>query len=437
MPELQVAIHLSSTAVYTVIGYFEGAPENRRVKIVAVGLASNEGFVGGQIRNREHLAQALHKSIQEASDMAGVKIHDACLSFASPAMASKNDFRTITVGRTNEQGEITEHGIITQEHLTEAYEMALDELVRQGLGAQQITRQAVYVDGEESKDAIGQYAAQVQVANYVMSLPESQLQQLSDIVESSGAEVHSTLFDGVVSAEYALSAEERSRGVCFIDIGASTTKVCVYYDDILLFSRCFATGGNMVDMDISADLKLSLIEAESLKVQHGTVSLDPMNKSKFLPLKRRSGGEITIMHYRLTGIIAERYRAIFNEVFGSFDEYLMGIATSGVVLAGGAAKMDGLANFLSENWGVPVRMTHPNAQVSICPKNLSDDNITLLKSYLEDNKLHSVVGSLLYQQSDQFLLDQPEYIVQYDAQGLFDKVSHGWQTFVQNIRKWF
>ena len=55
MSDLQVALHLSSTAVYTVVGYATGTPEQPKIKVSAVGLARTDAFVGGKIERREHL----------------------------------------------------------------------------------------------------------------------------------------------------------------------------------------------------------------------------------------------------------------------------------------------------------------------------------------------------------------------------------------------
>lgn len=432
MMDLQVALHLSSTAVYTVIGYKTGTPEQPKIKIAAVGLARTDAFAGGKIERREHLLSAVHKSLQEAGDMAGVEIHQVCLSLASPLMKSMNDSQEVQLYTTDT------HTTVQRSDLYRAKEMIADKLLAEGYSLLQSCQQVTYLDDNphEVKDPLNMHANKITALNHVMMLPSNYYTQVLDAVNATGTSVGATLFDGVAGAEYALSKEEKKRGVCFIDIGHNTTKVCVYMDDLLVFSDCLDVGGQTVTFDISSELDLSISESESLKHQQGTLQLDPAKRATFVTLKRRMGGESTVSLRQLSSIILARYEDIFARVAKRLDEQgLSGYLNMGVVLAGGGCQIDGLTKFLSHKWAMPVRMMTTNSQVSICPKNLNDDNIALLNGYLKDNKLHTVIGSLLYQNSDQFLKDgYGEAPVQ---NGLADKVSGAWQSFAKRIKEWF
>lgn len=139
---------------------------------------------------------------------------------------------------------------------------------------------------------------------------------------------------------------------------------------------------------------------------------------------------------RLSSVIAARYDDIFMRISKRLDD--LGLSSqieAGVVLAGGATQIDGLSYFVGRQWGLPVRMMTTNGRVSICPKNLTDDNIALLNGYLKDNKLHSVIGSLLYQNGEQFIKDSYGEVSAQNK--LINKVSEGWQVFTNQIKKWF
>ena len=71
---LQAVIHISSTAVCTVVGYFETKGLEKHLRLSAVGLAHTDAFFGGRVDHREYLLSAIHKSVREASDMAGLQI---------------------------------------------------------------------------------------------------------------------------------------------------------------------------------------------------------------------------------------------------------------------------------------------------------------------------------------------------------------------------
>lgn len=433
MANLQVALHLSSTAVYTVLGYAVGTPDNPKVKIVSVGLAHTDAFAGGKIDHREHLLSAIHKSLQEASNMAGVQIHDVCLSFASTLMIAKNETQAVLL---NTDGE---HSAVRYSDLYHAKELINHKWRAEGYAPLQSCQLIAYLDGikQEISNPVGMHASTIEVVNHVMALPVSYHTQVVDVVRSSGEiGIGATLFDGVVSAEYALTAEEKKQAVCFIDIGHGTTKVCIYMSNKLIFSDCLDVGGHMVTLDISAELGLSISESNSLKHQYGTLMLDPSKRATFITLKRRTGGEVTISLRRLSEIITARYVSIFDLINQRLmTDGLLDLMSSGVVLAGGGCQIDGLVSFIARSWGVPVRMMTVNPNVSICPENLTDDNIVLLNSYLKDNKLHSAIGSLLYQNSEQFYKDHYGE-VQTESQ-LARKVLGRWQAFVKRLTDFF
>lgn len=431
MSNLQVALHLSSTAVYTVVGYAIGTPEQPKIKVSSVGLANTDAFLGGRIDNREHLLSAIHKSLQEAGDMAGVNIHEAQLSFGSSLMTSMNDIQTVDLHKDQA------HKVVQQSDLYRAKELATKRLRAEDYMILQSCQQLTYLDNnQETKHPVGMHANTISVANHIMALPTNYYAQVTNAVSATGVSVGTTLFDGVVSAEYALTKEEKERGVCFVDIGLGTTKICVYNAGLLVFSDCLDVGGQTVTFDIATELGLSIFESESLKIQQGTLQLDPAKRASFVTLRRRTGGESTVSLRQLNRIIQARYDDIFARIMARLnDHHLLPYISAKMVLAGGGSKIDGLENFLSCQRGMPARMMQANDSVSICPKNLTDDNIALLNGYLKDNKLHSVIGSLLYQNSEQFIKDS--YVNVSEQEGLVHKVSGGWQAFANHIKKWF
>ncbi|UNU73765.1 cell division protein FtsA [Moraxella nasovis] len=436
MQNLKVAIHLSSTAVYTAVGCFDGSPENRRVKVAGVGLAHTDGFFQGRVEHRDHLLGAISKSVQEACDMAGVQVYSACLSFASSGMKSSNSSCSIVI-----ESDITDElGKVEKEHILAAYDRASQKLYNQDRSLFQMIRQCVYVDGQVTKDAVGMLANKIKVASHVISLPKNYHGQIQHVIEPSGFEVEAMLFDGVVSAEYALTKEEREQGVCFIDIGAGTTKVCVYYQGVLLFTHCLDMGGHAVTLDIASELGLSPQDAERLKIQHGGVVIEPADRATFITYKKSTGDEVTISLHRLMSIIEARYHLIFDELAKVFDEQgLFAIFGSNIVLAGEATKAKGLSGFLAKKWSVAARRIEPNKQVSVSvgAKGLSDEQILSLQEHLKSTKLHSVIGSLMYQQSEQFMRDDSASLYYFEEKnGVFDKVVQGWKSFTQNIKNW-
>lgn len=428
---LQAAIHIGSTAVCTVIGHKQMHGDQSRLNIMAVGLAHTDAFAQGQIAYREHLRSAVHKSLQEAMDMSNVKIINPLISFATPLMTSSNEMAAVMVTDPT--------GRVSAEDLGLAHQMIEDQLAVQDRAVLQCSQQLVYLQtGEQVSDVIGLISRQIQVACHVMSVPTTTRQQILELVLDQEIEASTTIFDGVAGATYALTDAERQQGVCFIDIGATMTKVCVYQADALLYTLCLPVGGNTVDLDIAKECGIPLQDADSFKRQEGTLNPNKYSAGSHVIFKKGTKSEKTMLRRELNQVIEARYLAIFGEIFSRLNEAGLSFAIgSGVVLAGGGASMDGLAGFVRSQFGVAARKVESPKNIVLDPKHLNDENIKLLKKHLADNTLHSAIGTLMYSCSEQFARDQQTQFG-FDEESEFMKAIKGFgDRVIQFFRKWF
>lgn len=79
-PDLIVVIHLTASAIHTVIGQVHSAQD---IRIIGLASVKNHDFAQGTIRHRERLKSAIKQSILEAEDMANCRINSVWLSFST------------------------------------------------------------------------------------------------------------------------------------------------------------------------------------------------------------------------------------------------------------------------------------------------------------------------------------------------------------------
>lgn len=427
--DIHAVMHLSSTAVYTVVGYFDAY--HKKVRIMGLGIATTDAFFGGRIVNREHLLSAIHKSLREAIDMAGVQVSYVGLSFASPSMVGENVVKDKAITTQNYTGN-TSKRTITHDDVRDVLDVIKQLLSDKDHSEIQLCQQCFWLDDQHStKEVVGMLASKLTASYHVISMPSVPYAQVRNLLSSHDLDVHPVFFDGVAGSEYALTADEKQQGVCFIDIGMAMTKVCLYYEGILLYSRCFEMGGRTVDMDIASTLGLTIMEAESLKKQHGLASANHQSKSDFITLKKRHhDSELTIHLYSLANIIEARYLALLREIFEDLQgRGLANFMSMGVVLAGGGADMRGLPHLIESSFGVPVRQMGINTKVSIHTQSLTDEHIRILQAHLSDPKLHSIIGALMYYQSEQYAKDELGDVGEPEQVGFFRRL---WQKYHQS-----
>ena len=73
-----VVVHLSATAIHTVIGQIHSAQD---IRIIGFIYRQNHDFAQGTIRHRERLKSAIKQSIQNAEDMANCRVNSVWLVF--------------------------------------------------------------------------------------------------------------------------------------------------------------------------------------------------------------------------------------------------------------------------------------------------------------------------------------------------------------------
>ncbi len=388
-----VVVHLSATAVYVVIGNVASAKD---IRIMGVGQVKNSDFYQGQIKHRERLQSAIRQAIQEAEDTANCRVHSVWLTLATPELSSKNSVGQVTV----------EEDTVRTKDMVQALSNAKSQDLPSNYYLMHCCQQGIYIDEQETMvdDAIEMIAKNITVMYHMMMMPVASRQNIQKLLQGCDVGIDYIVFDAVTSAEYSLIAEERQQGVCLIDIGASTTSICVYKENKLIFTHCIASGSHEVTMDISADTGVSMIEAEKLKKSHGTADVNSIDPSSFFIFKPQGASdEVNVSLYNLARIIEARYIQIFTEVARHLHEAgLIHYIERGIVLTGGGSTMKGMIPFAKKLLKMPVVMSNMHPSISAYNHFDNEESFKQLNIQISDRAYQTAFGTLLYSQSEQF-----------------------------------
>ena len=422
-----VVVHLSATAVYVVIGSVVSAKD---IRIMGVGQVKNSDFYQGQIKHRERLQGAIKQAIQEAEDTANCRVHSVWLTLATPELSSKNSTGDVQV----------EEDAVRAKDMVQALSNAKSRDLPPDYYLMHCCQQGIYVNDQDFMvdDAIETMAHNISVMYHMMMMPVSSRQNIQKLLQSCDVGIDHIVFDAVTSAEYSLMSDERQQGVCLVDIGASTTSICVYKENKLIFTHCIATGSHEVTMDISADFGISMIEAEKLKKTHGTVDVNSVDPSSFFIFKPQgTGDEINIGIYNLARIIEARYVQIFTEVARQLhDADLIGYIDKGIVLTGGGSAVKGMIPFAKKLLKMPVVLTNIHPAISAYNYFDNDESFKQLNIQVNDRAYQTAFGTLLYSQSEQFRRSEksePEAIQKNRVTGVFQSAGQRFASVLKKI----
>lgn len=233
-------------------------------------------------------------------------------------------------------------------------------------------------------EPVGMMVEQLE-ARFLNIIARSSLQEnIRKCVRGADLELVDTIISPIALANTMLSANEKRSGSALVDMGADTTTVSIYTNNMLRHLVVLPIGGNNVTGDICSQ-KVEHDEAESLKLRyayawHENADADGIAKVKL-------SYDRTIDETVLSNIIESRYEEILVNVWKQLEAEGDKL-TSGIVFTGGAAQVRNLAEGF-------LHYSHGDRSVRIA-KGLPGDIVTLAPGvHLDDNGRMCTLMSLL------------------------------------------
>jgi len=186
-----------------------------------------------------------------------------------------------------------------------------------------------------------------------------------------------------------LTATEKELGVMLLDIGGGTCSITSFVEDAITYSGSVPFGGANVTSDLAIGLRVSLEEAEKIKLNaeelmKGTKNeaiSDATKKRRSVlgqegpkkPLKSKSKAKdvIDVSSLEIDGVNTVS-KKLFNEIMEArlseiFDIVIRQVEQSGnetrlpagVVLTGGSALIPGITTIAKKVFGIPSRVGFP------------------------------------------------------------------------------
>jgi cell division protein FtsA len=212
------------------------------------------------------------------------------------------------------------------------------------------------------------------------------MRNLVRCVQQVGVEVDDMVFTGLASAEATLTDTEKELGVVLLDIGGGTTNVTLYLDGAVAYSAVLAIGGKNITNDIAIGLRVSLEDAEKIKLfisnyREAARPTHPSGEEKtakqireeaakedMLDISDLRVGELKTVSRKFVveGIVRPRLREIFDLVAVEIKKSgYAGLLPAGVVLCGGAAQTVAMTDTIKESLRVPVRIAQPKGAAGL------------------------------------------------------------------------
>ena len=376
---LLVALDIGTSKIVAIVA--EVTPDGA-LEILGLGQHPSKGLKKGVVVNIEATVTGIQRALEEAELMADVKIRDVLTGIAGSHIKSFNSHGMVAI----KDKEVSQFDVDRVVETARAVNIPMDQQILH------ILTQEFIIDGQEDvREPVGMSGVRLEVKVHIVTGAVSAAQNIMKCVRRCGLEVRDLVLQPLASAIAVLSQDEKDLGVCLVDIGGGTTDIAVFTGGAIRHTAVIPIAGDQITNDIAMALRTPTKDAEDIKMAHGCAlrQLASVNDMIEVPgvgdreprqMSRQTLAEV------IEPRVEELYALIQRELRASGFEELL---SSGIVLTGGSAAMQGMVELGEEVFHMPVRLgvpTYSGGLAEVVRNPRFSTGVGLLVSGLEQKK---------------------------------------------------
>ena len=384
MPSHLIAgLDIGATRTAAVIAEVRGQHPAHWIEVLGLGQVNTNGAHRDVVHDVEEMTERVGKAVREAELMAGCTVSG------------------IHVGISGDQVHtFPSHGVVA----IDGAEVSADDMARLHVVARAVALphdrellhtvpQSYTVDNTSGiLHPAGMPGTRLESEVYLVTGASAIANNIRSAVSRAGYHVEKLILEPLAAARSVLREDEREIGVAVLDLGGTTTQMAIFLDGRPYHTDLLPTGGVALTWDLVQHLHLQHEQARRVLEDHGCASPELVDSKDMIeipgstPSRPRRIGRAMVadaLENRLAAIISWYQRELHGRE-------LVAPPGMGVVLTGGVAALDGIAQFAQSVLGTPVRVGVPGAGVS----GLADS--------MNRSRLATVVGVAQYG-ADRFL----------------------------------
>jgi cell division protein FtsA len=172
------------------------------------------------------------------------------------------------------------------------------------------------------------------------------------------------VLEQLAAAEASLAEDDKEFGASLVDVGAETTGLIIYQRGAVQHTAVFPLGGSHFTNDIAFGLRTPIPEAEKIKRSFGcasSASLSEAMRGEMVEVPAVGGrAPRQLSRQILCDILQPRAEEVLMHVADEIkDSGWSRQLSSGVVLTGGGALLDGMVEIAEQVFDAPVRIGYP------------------------------------------------------------------------------
>lgn len=341
-----VGLDVGTTKVVALVGnVIDGT-----IEVIGLGKAESHGLEKGVVVDIGRTISSIRKAIEEAENMADVKIGSVYVGIAGKHITSINNSGTVSINRPDR--------IIAEDDIRRVVETAQAIQIPPASEMIHVIPRQYIVDGQDGiTDPVGMTGTRLEVDVHIVTGAVTAVHNLVRCVEDLGVGIEQIVLEPIASSLAVLSSAEKELGVILLDIGGGTTDISVFRGGDIWFSKVIPIAGEHITNDITVGLQTPIEEAELIKKQSGTAMVDSVGEDDQIEVATIGGDKKrSVSKKRLAKIIEPRVEELLDLAMQEVEDAgYRDLVPAGLVLTGGTSLLDGIAEFAQQRYGVSVR----------------------------------------------------------------------------------
>ncbi len=348
---------------YTKVVVVKYDKEKKENTIIASGSSETRGMRQGYVINTDQVADSIKKAVKQAENILGSKIHRAYISIGGISLSS-----TICSGSvmtTKADQEITPLDV---DKVLSNSEDNLDSTNKRIIHSipinYKLDGKEIYVKPEGLK------GAKLEVKTLFITCLKQNLEDLITAFGLARIGIEEIVASPLVTGNLLLNNKQKVAGCIMVDIGAETLSTIVFENNLPMSLHVHPIGSLDITKDIALGLKISLEEAETIKM--GNVIGGDYSKKK----------------------VDEIIEARLDDMFELVDNNLKRIKRNellpaGIVLTGGGSGVNEIENIAKSQLKLPAKVG-------------ASDFSLINKFKVRDNSWYTALSLALYASDENF-----------------------------------
>lgn len=347
--DLMVGIDIGTSKVVAIVG--EVSAEGK-LNIIGLGSHPSLGLKRGVVVNIDSAVNSIQNAVEEAELMAGCQIYSAYTGIAGSHIRSMNSHGIVAI----HDREVTQMDVDRVIDAAKAVAIPADQKILH------ILPQEYVIDNQDSiREPIGMSGVRLEAKVHIVTGAVSAAQNIVKCLKHCGLVASDIVLEQFASSQSVLTEDEKELGVCMVDIGGGTTDIAIFINGAVRYTAVIPIAGDQVTNDIAIALRTPAKNADAIKIKYACAVQELADNNQIIDIPTvgdRPGRHIS--KRALAEVVEARYEELFTLVAAEIRRSGLGdMIAAGVVLTGGASKVEGAVDLGERIFNMPVRLGTP------------------------------------------------------------------------------